>query len=375
MSLPREEERDLFSRLSFKEASALIGPRRAGKSTLARRLLSAFEEKDGAGLYVDFELPNAPDIPELSRMVNYVPKGGLLVLDEVQALLGWERWVRSEIEYGKHRVLVTGSSATLLSKEIASSLAGRAIPNLVLPLSYRDAKAWGLTSLEKYLRVGGYPECVLRPDDASTLHKLYFELAVLRDVAARQGVREFKPLMDLAMLLLSESGKCLSSKKTAGSLGISQPTYRSFVQGLIDAFLVLSVPPFSRSPRERLVADSKHYAIDVGLQKSVSLSASDDAGRRLENVVAIELFRQGYALSYLPGTHECDFIASAPGSPVLAVQVCATGSIPKREIQGLERGLAVASKGLLLTSDEVAVDLPKNASAQTVSSWLLKRPA
>ncbi|MBI2445925.1 ATP-binding protein [Candidatus Micrarchaeota archaeon] len=375
MSLPREEELGLFGKLSWKEALALIGPRRAGKSTLALRLLDAWQSKGGQGQYFDLEKTGAPSsVPALADAVKAVPKGGLLVLDEIQTLSGWERLVREEIEYGRHHVLVTGSSASLLSKEISTILAGRAVPQHVLPLSFRNARAWGLNSFEQYLRVGGYPECVLRTNDAPTLHRLYFELAVLRDVAARKGIREVNSLKDLAILLLSESGKVISSKKTADALGISQPTLRSYVDGLVDAFLVLRVPPLVRSPRERLVADTKHYAWDTGLQKSVSVSESPDFGRRLENVVAVELARRGYDLAYLGGTAECDFVATAPGKARLAVQVFSGDSLPSRELEGLQSGMKMAERGLLLTARPVDAVLPRGAECKTVEEWLLAGP-
>lgn len=374
MYLPRGEERGLFARLGWKEALALVGPRRAGKSVLALRLLELWRARGKAGEYFDLEALDAPSTPSaLLKAAESVPKGGLLVLDEVQSLEGWIRLVRQEVERGNRHVIVTGSSASLLSGEIASSLGGRAIPETVLPISYRDARAWGLKSLPEYLRVGGYPECVLRPADAPRLHRLYLELAVLRDVASRMGVREIKPLSDLALIVLSEPGKVLESRKTAERLGISQPTFRSYIQALNDAFLVLSVPPFSRSPRERVVADAKNYAFDTGLQRSVSVSASVDEGRRLENLVAIELVRRGYSISYLRGK-ECDFIAQKPGSETLAVQVCACeGKVPGREANGLIAGMqAAGAKGLLLTQGDASASLPENASTATVGEWLLE---
>ena len=374
MYLPRMEERDLFGRLSWKEALALTGPRRAGKSVLALRLLESWRNAGKKGEYFDLEALGAPTTPkELLDLASEVPKGGLLVLDEVQSLEGWIRLVRQEVERERRHVLVTGSSASLLSGEIASSLGGRAIPESVLPVSYRDARSWGLKSLAEYLKVGGYPECVLRPADASRLHKLYLELAVLRDVAARMGVREIKPLSDLALIVLSEPGKVLESRKTSEKIGISQPTFRTYMKALNDAFLVLSVPPFVRSPRERVVADARNYAYDTGLQRSVSVSASEDYGRRLENLVAIELVRRGYSPSYLRGK-ECGFLAQKPGARPLAIQVCACegGKVPEREIRGLAAGMNAASAaGLLLTMGDVRADLPPNCASATIEEWLL----
>ncbi|MFH1785855.1 MAG: ATP-binding protein [Candidatus Micrarchaeota archaeon] len=374
MYLLREEEQILFKYLQASEALALIGPRRAGKTTLAKRLLRDWKEAGGAGEYFDLEEINAPSsATDLHSEIQKLPKKSLVVLDEVQVLDKWEKVVRSEIENKKRKILVTGSSASLLSNEIASSLAGRAIPQTVFTLSYRDAKAWGIKSFDEYLMVGGYPECVLRPTEAPKLHKLYLELTVLRDVAARCGIREIKPLSDLAIILLSEPGKCISARKTTMKLGISQPTFRSFVQALGDAFLILSVPPYIRSPRERLVADAKHYAYDIGLQSSVSISTEQDYGRKLENVVANELVRKGYSLSYLSNKEcECDFIAQKIGTGNLAIQVWSGDkTLPKRELDGLLLGMKIANaKGMVLSKTKLDLELPVGVTTQTIEEWL-----
>jgi predicted AAA+ superfamily ATPase len=374
MYLPREEENRLFKMTKWKEALVLIGPRRGGKTSLALRMLEIFEKTGGTGKYFDLEAIGAPSSAlSLAEEISKVPEGGLIVLDEIQVVPGWIKVVRGEVEQGKRKILASGSSASLLSKEIASSLGGRAVPETIFPLSYRDAKAWGLKSVMDYLKTGGYPECVLRPSEAARLHKLYLELTVLRDVAARKAIREAKPLSDLALLLLSEPGKTISAKKTSERIGISQPTFRSFVEALNDAFLILSVPPFLRSPRERIVADARHYAYDTGLQASVSISVQDDFGRRVENIVALELVRRGYSLSYLKGADwECDFIAQKAGSPNLAVQVWGgEGKIPEREIRGLVNGVKqIKGEGLLISMG--GVETPFGIMAKKLEDWLLE---
>ncbi|MBD3389517.1 AAA family ATPase [Candidatus Micrarchaeota archaeon] len=377
MYLAREEEPKLFQMLEWKEALALIGPRRAGKTTLALRLLEDWKAEGGKGVYFDMEALGAPATArDLLSEINKVPRKGMVILDEVQVLTDWVKIVRAEVENGKRNMIVTGSSATLLSGEIASSLGGRAIPETILPLSFRDAKRWGDFSLKEYLEIGGYPECVLRPSAAKKLHKLYLELTVLRDVAARKKLREVKPLSDLALLLLSEPGKSVSAKKTSGRLGISQPTFRSFVHAFNDAFLILSIPPYLRSPRKRIVADAKHYAYDTGLQASVSISAEKDEGRRLENLVAIELARRGYSLSYFTtGSGECDFIAQKAGEETLAVQVWGgEGKVPQREWDGLRSGMrGTGAKGLFLSLDKIG-EKPgvKETTVKTIEKWMLE---
>jgi len=375
MELPREELPALLERLHWKEAIALIGPRRAGKSTLAGMLSQAWQAQGGRVACFDFESEGAPRTAgEVARAAESLPADCLLVLDEVQVVEDWTRFVRSQTDHSKRKVVIAGSSASLLSSEAATSLAGRAVPETVLPLSYRDARRWGLRSVGEYLATGGFPECALRPLDAPKLHRIYFQLAVLRDVAARLRVREQKALVDLARLVLSEPGKAIAVGKTAARLGISQPTFRSWISAFNDAFLILSIPPFFRSPRERILADAKHYAIDTGLQRDVSLSASADLGRQVENLVAIELTRRGYSLSFYSGKNsECDFIAQKIGKKNLAVQAYSgERDPPTREIEGLREGMKrTGSEGLFISMHPVNFHLA-GARQGLLEEWLLE---
>ncbi|MFH0927298.1 MAG: ATP-binding protein [Candidatus Micrarchaeota archaeon] len=376
MYLVREEETSLFELVHKREALALIGPRQAGKTTLAKRLLEQWVAQGREGQYIDLEAVNAPaNAEELQKAISKTARGGLVVLDEVQAAQGWVRAVREEIENKRRQIIISGSSAKLLSSEVATSLAGRAMPQTILPLSYSNARAWGVKTLEQYMKGGGYPECVLNPADAPKLHRLYFELTVLRDVSIRHNIRETKALSDLAVLLLSESAKTISTKKTSHALGISPPTLRSFAHALADAYLVLPVLPFLRSPRERIVADAKYYAMDVGMQKTISISQSDDFGRRCENLIAIELKRRGYELSYLRGDGwECDFIAQAYGRPALAIQVWSGDEKkpPQREIGGLLKGMKGAKAGGLLLSYQDAEVAVGGFEVKKIEDWLLE---
>lgn len=362
-----------MSHVRQKEAVVLIGPRRAGKTTLAKRLMQIEQGLGKQASYFDLEALGAPNSAQaLEREIEKTPPKSLIVLDEAQILDGWIKVVRGQVEEGKRNIIVSGSSASLLSAEVATSLGGRAIPETILPISYSDARAWGLKTLAQYMDVGGYPECVMHPDGAARLHKTYLELTVLRDVAARKNIRETKPLSDLALILLSEPGKRISAKKTSAMLGITQPTFRSYAQGLNDAYLILSVLPYARSPRERIIADAKHYAYDTGLAKSVSVP-NENFGRRLENIVALELVRRGYGISYhLDGDTECDFIAQKIGRTPLAVQVwMGEGKPPERELEGLKAGMRVAhAEGLLLSLGR-AEGLPAWAKSDTIEKWLL----
>ncbi|HIH22625.1 TPA: ATP-binding protein [Candidatus Micrarchaeota archaeon] len=351
MFLPREEADELFGKLDRKEATVLVGPRRAGKSTLAMQMLSLWKQIRGEGVFVDLEQPGPPQtFHDLDHAVSGLKKGSLVVLDEVQNVDGWEKWTRKTIEEEKYHFIITGSNSKLLSGEAATSLAGRAIPYKILTLSFRDFRKWSGNGIKEYLAMGGYPECVKRPEERKELLNTYFELAVLKDVAARYGMREVSALRSFATIALSEIGKKLNIPKTASRIGVSPPTARQFFAGLEAAFLILSVPAFDRSPRERETSLKKVYAYDLGMRSAVSISESEDIGRIWENAVAIELVRRGYSLSYLGGKNECDFLAEKMGER-MAVQVCSEDDLPERELIGLEQGMRArpGSSGLLIT--------------------------
>ncbi|MFA6530497.1 MAG: ATP-binding protein [Candidatus Micrarchaeia archaeon] len=350
MFLPREETEDILRRLNAKEALALIGPRRAGKSTLAHHVADIWKETRGKSLFLDLERPGlVPTLSDLDNSTTGLKPGDLLVLDEVQNVDGWEKWARNVVENELFKLIISGSNSRLLSSEVATSLAGRALPKKILTLSFRDFKKWGGKNLTDYLRLGGYPECVKRPDDLKELIETYFELAILRDVAARYNIREISALRSFATIALSESGKTLNIPRTALKIGVSAPTVRQFLQALEEAFLVLAIPSFNHSPREREASLKKLYSYDLGMRSVLSVSESPDVGRIWENCVAIELIRRGYRLSYLPGENECDFLAEKPGE-ALAVQVCSDETIPEREIAGLLRGMKARqnSKGIII---------------------------
>lgn len=377
MFLPREEADDVIKKLDRKEATVLIGPRRAGKSTLAKYVLSIWNNTRGQGLFIDLERPGQqPTTGDLDKVTTDLKKGSLLVLDEVQNVTGWEKWVRKTIEQEDYKIIITGSNSTLLSSEVATSLAGRAFPHKILTLSFRDFKKWCSKGLTDYFKTGGYPECVKRPLEIKELLETYFELAVMRDVTVRYKIRDISALRSFATIALSETGKTLSIPKTAAKIGVSAPTARQFLLGLEEAFLLLTVPAFDRSPRERETSLKKIYSYDLGMRSVISTSESQDKGRIWENCVAIELIRRGYRLSYMSGDHKCDFLAERAGE-CLAIQVCSDDSIPEREFKGLELGMQARknSVGLIInpSKEEVRKTSHGNVELVPLENWLLKK--
>lgn len=159
---------------------ALTGVRRSGKSSMTVQLaLGRLEET----FFFNFEDPifsPGASVEVLDQLLSlYEEETGkmpkLVILDEIQNVQGWERWVRKAIDSGHYQIVVTGSSSYLLSSEIATAISGRVIEQTIWPLSLSEyliflgktpsTKGAWLRALENYLRWGGFPKVILTPDE------------------------------------------------------------------------------------------------------------------------------------------------------------------------------------------------------------------
>ncbi|MEW6528510.1 MAG: ATP-binding protein [Candidatus Micrarchaeota archaeon] len=336
----REIEDEILPLTKSKNAIFLYGPRRAGKSVISQRLL---KKSEGTIRYLNFDDPALPaklanqDIEELCSDLS---KGSTVVLDEVQNVDGWEKWVRATVDTVRFHLIVTGSSAKLLSSEFATTLAGRGIGFLILPLSYKEFRQHTANkNFEDYLSLGGYPEVVLTQNklEMEKLWDAYFDLAIVKDVINRYSVRDPQALRSLAVYLLTNSTKTISFRSLKGALGISFDAIRQYLDYLETAFLHFTVPFFAYSLKKSMEWPRKTYSWDLGLQSRISRSFSPDIGRKTENAVAIELKRRNFETYYWKGEKglEVDFIARK-GPEILPINVSYTDKLAERETKALE---------------------------------------
>jgi len=347
-SVPREVTSEILKYMDGPEAIYLYGPRRAGKTTVCNQVMEKLAKKHGkhSCLYANFEEPAFSNILNTdfldwiidAHKSNFKKEPKFVFFDEIQNVPKWEKFVRSIVDRKKFKIIVTGSSAKLLSSEFSTSLGGRGFGFLVLPFSFREFKvATKNSNLEDYLITGGYPAVVLekKKDKKTRLLEEYFETAIARDIAARYKVRDVKTLRTIAVYLLTNSGKRFSYNKLRSMTGLSFDAIRLYLGYLEDVYLTLQVPFFSYSMKKGMEKPRKYYAIDTGLQTAISKSFSLDLGRKLENSVAIELFRRGKELQYYSNSYEVDFVVKE-GLEVSSINVCYSEKPPERELKSLE---------------------------------------
>jgi predicted AAA+ superfamily ATPase len=369
-------------------APIVIGMRRSGKTYLLyqemHRLLAAGVDRSRI-LYINLEddrlQPLEPGV--LDRMLetfyrlNPVARteGAYIFLDEIQVVDGWARFARRVLDTESARLYISGSSAKMLSTEVATEFRGRGFAVELLPMSFSEvllfkgmaiptsspgSRTRSLLEAEfaEYLRTGGFPD-VLAMGEAERIQTLqdYLQIVLLRDVIDRHGVRNAHAVRFFALSLLQSLGTPTSVNKLANVLrsqgiAVGKDTLYELLDHFVDAYLLGTVAVFDRSLRVREANPRKIYAIDPGLAFAVSPAGVSNLGARLENAVYLELRRRvrgtrDGVISYYStdADHEVDFIVGDPetGEATRLLQVSADMSqadTREREVRALREAMS-----------------------------------
>ena len=337
------------------------GIRRCGKSTLLKQLLS--EEKTFYYLNLEdvrlegFELSDFIKAEKI--FVELYGKNGVYFLDEVQVVSKWEKFVRSLVDK-KRKVVLTGSNASLLSRDFGALLTGRHLSFELFPFSFKEFLDYfnlkpSIDSFEKYFQLGGLPE-YLKEKQNYVLQELLKDV-VIRDVAVRFGIRNSSLLKKIAIYLITTVGKEFSYNSLKQMFSVaSVQSVIDYVSFFEDAYLIFTIPKFSYSYKERQVNPKKVYSIDNGLSAANSVSFSKDTGRMLENQVFLNLRRKHKEMFYFKEKKECDFVVKEREKITQAIQVCyeLNEDNKEREINGLMEALIKfkLKQGLILTYNQ-----------------------
>ncbi|MBX2953089.1 MAG: ATP-binding protein [Leadbetterella sp.] len=354
----REKRREITLYENF--VTVITGVRRGGKSTLMLQLL---EDNPGGVFFLNFEDPRLAgfDTDDFSRLDMVIEKtdARILFFDEIQMLTNWELYVRQKLDEG-FRIVVTGSNATLLSRELGTKLTGRNLPYELFPFSYREFLAYASyknsdNSAWEYLENGGFPE-YLKTGNGAVLNRLLEDI-LMKDIAVRYGLRDVNSLRQLAVYLLSNIGKPVSATGMKNLFDIRSPaTILEYFSYLENTYVVQFLPKFSYSLKVQIRNPRKVYAIDMGLFTHNSIVFTDEAGRRLENTVYLHIRRKYTELYYFQDQRECDFIAIHKGRPAEILQVCyeLTDLNKTREFTGLKEALDFfkEEKGRIITFNQ-----------------------
>lgn len=291
----------------------ITGQRRVGKSTFLEGLYAEMSASSAIPpLFVQCERIQWAHVRTGEDLIKaclvHAPEGpGVLMIDEVQEIEGFDKALRSLIAEGRWDIYVTGSNAELLSGEIATRFAGRSVTIEMHPLSFDEFLEFqGLEdsepSLSLYLRYGGLPflrNLPLRDDTAFEYLNGVAQTAILKDVITRHTIRNPDLLNRLVLFLADSVGSPVSAQAIARFLKSQRiqatvPTLLDYLHHLHQAYLVRHVQRQDLIGRRILEVAEKHYFDDLGIRAALLGSRPPDIGKVIENAVHNRLLIDGW---------------------------------------------------------------------------------
>ena len=341
-------------------ATILTGIRRCGKSTL---MLQILKKTTGKMLFLNFEdiRLSGFETSDFVRLNAEIEKRNVRILffDEIQMADKWEIFIHQKLNEG-YLVYISGSNASMLSRELGTHLTGRHLSMELYPFSYPEFLAFNnlentVVSFDDYLQTGGMPDFV-KHRNASILLNLLDDI-LYRDIAVRHNIRNVNGLRELTVYLLSNIGRPVSARRLTGLFGITATsTITEYFSHVSNSYLVDFVPQFDYSIKAQSRNPKKVYAIDPGIYNQAKTAFSDDSGRQLENAVFLHLRRRHRDIFFFSKQGECDFVVMEKGKAVACIQVCwqVDDMNMKREISGLKTALDYfgLQEGIIVTHDQ-----------------------
>jgi predicted AAA+ superfamily ATPase len=373
---PRELNLPVFPK-NVRKAIVFTGMRRTGKTWMMfqhiRDLLQKGIKKEQI-LYLNFEddrlanfkTENFQEI--LDAYYDLFPErigdeNVYFYVDEIHVVNGWEKFIRRLIDQEKMQIFVTGSSAKMLSKELATTLRGRAISREVFPFSYEEYLAYHginkqipITSkngsilrnhANRYLQYGGFPETLnLSPELHRTVIQEYMHAVVFRDVVERYEMKNV-PLVKIFLLrCLQQLSSLLSITKLYNGLksegySVGKNSLFDLLDYFEEAYALFVVPIFAFSEQKRQTNPKKLYAVDPGIITAYTMKSEFEKSSTLENSVFMKLRRETEQIFYYKTKEgrEIDFVTLNEQGGACLFQVAVTIDSPdtlEREVRALK---------------------------------------
>ena len=318
--------------------------------------------------------------------------------DEIQVVPGWEPFVDRVMRTENCEVYITGSSAQMLSKEIATQMRGRALSWELFPFSFQEFLDFKGIEAElpfaskkrfqiqkafaEYWEKGGFPEVAgLNRQLRIKTHQEYWSAMLFHDLVERHDISHPKALTDLAHRLVDNTASLYSINTLTGylkSLGHKAPkaAVSSYLDWFEDAYALFTVRIFDASLARANVNPKKIYCIDHALMTSVSSGILVNSGHLLENLVFTALRRNTPHIFYFRSKagREVDFLIQHTDRSRMLVQVCETltdRGTRKREIAALSDAMAELDmqEGTLVTREEEELIELAPGTIRVVPAW------
>ena len=375
------------------EILIITGIRRCGKSVLLQQLRNKLSEQDFFFNFDDERLASftVSDFQALQEcFYELFGQQHTYYFDEIQNIPGWETFVRRLYNEGC-KVIITGSNARMLSRELGTHLTGRYISVEIYPFSFVEylklinvhpvqadfyttaGRSNLLVLFKNYIENGGFPK-YLQTHSPRYLSSLY-ESIIFRDVMARNALTNEKEIKELVFYLASNATRRITYSSLGKIIGIRHAeTVKNYLEYIQQTYMIFQLMKYSPSVKVQILNPKKIYFIDNAIIGRIGFNATDNIGYKLENIVFLELKRRGYDLFYHSDKKECDFIVRQEAGITQAYQVTVSLSdtkTRKREISGLQEAMSTygLSEGYIITIDEKETIQVDEGVIHIVPAW------
>lgn len=318
----------------------ITGMRRSGKSIilklLSQELIENGVEKENI-IEINFESLMFSELTEFKKLYTYIMEKAqelqgkiYIFLDEIQEVEHWEKAINSLMVDLDCDIYITGSNANLLSSELATYIAGRYVEIKIYPLSFKEyiefAKVENPSQnlsneeyFEQYLKFGGLPAIHNFDYDKDTIYQYLEDIynsVLLKDVIARNGIRDIELLERIVLYVLDNIGNTFSAKNISDFLKsqgrkLSRETVYNYLKALENAYIISRVQRYDIKGKSILETQEKFYLTDLGLRHTKLGYRANDIAGYLENIIYLELLRRKYTVNIGKlGTKEIDFIGT-----------------------------------------------------------------
>jgi len=298
MLITRQIEGELKTLLDEYPVVTILGPRQAGKTTLAKKFLSGYD-------YVNLEDPETREIAENDPKAFLLSLAKRVIIDEIQRVPKLLSYLQVEVDAhpGNGRFVLTGSHQLSLRQAISQSLAGRTALLHLLPLSIAELAGAGVAyeRFEEYAFTGFLPRIHEQSQRPSTAYANYYQTYVERDVRQLIEVKDASLFEKTLKLLAGRAGQVMDYSSLANDVGVDAKTIRSWISILEASFILFKLPPYFENFGKRVIKSPKYYFTEVGLlcfllgiRTPDQITRDPLVGQIFENLVIIECLKSRY---------------------------------------------------------------------------------
>ncbi len=331
----------------------ILGPRQAGKTTLARQLLPDYA-------YVNLEHPETRAFAQDDPKAFLAQYSGKVIFDEIQRLPELLSYLQVAVDNQREngRYVLTGSHQLALREAIAQSLAGRTAILHLLPFSIAELvdNDLGFVKAEDYLYQGFLPRIYDQQQRPSTAYANYYQTYVERDVRQLINLKDVAQFQKFMKLVAGRVGQLMDYSSLAGDVGVSATTIKHWLSILEASFILYKLPPYFENFGKSVIKTPKYYFIDTGLlcfllgiENPQQVARDPLIGQLFENLVIIDVLKNIYNKGKLDNLYffrdsnglEADLLLQQ-GRQLMPIEIKSSSTYKPELLKGLKRILELS---------------------------------